>query len=1723
MSGLEVIGSVASVLQLAATVYSISKTLYEVGDALSNAPSDIKDLARDLETFSEELHLLSSLLSDKTHHYSDRVYQLTAKIIGDCASICVKIDRILRKLRCGSFLARVKWVFKEKEIMKLLARLRDLKLSLMGTLSLLSALKADHMMDAMGVGNPSLLDRPKDEPLSKETVDQVEETRKKLAGISVGQVSGKPPAATTSGATLIPSVSQSSEKTRPFVESSETPAQLHSLSSSVTTTSLTSTSAIANHAKGLPQGIEQLNAPVFISAIALPKPNPVMQMSQAMASVQSFYSTFSRHETDDIELTSTENIGNTVSNSIPKKSTKTFSTQSTDIRVQHWKADIIESMVKRFGTTEENARAWAASLPAPSFPDTKVQTTPAIVEKSCLVSPLSSSVPSSRADKAGGDDELLLGVHGPNSVPQTQIADSKNDMGIGRSDNAVFGVASVDRKISTRSVMTLPTYNQTTMQREHILAREGENGGADVVIEYPTSVDQEDARRDGEMEALYQLRLGRRQEVEEREERRKARREARERGDNDALMEIQGRKALSSVSTQGTVKQVRAEHSHPYEERARVPAPASYASLGLAKHDGTRSRKILQLGDSLADTEMGDWNKPSSIETTSKSKIADMEDPAFDDSLSTSRTKLPTQTSPLVPGKEINASRRRSGTSVFPPSANAGSSFNLGSGTFSSFGSAKISTTSLGSPILSPDEIRTIDVPGQWISDEELGDDFEDVVRGEIYVKPEERAHSYNKSFSTILASTRNEPTSTSFDEQKLGRMAWVERNETTGLIFGRVKKSEDGFPTPPEAPQDQGNGYVKTAAPTPRGTPTAKHWNSPLTHDSGSLSPVSDDHMASPPISTASKRGKPAALRLVPLSTKYVGPTQPSDALQSLKSASFITAFNQSIYPADISTPKLNGGRYDVAFLLQFKEVCTEKPSSEFESQIISLFANEYENSPRMFYRSRFGKVSTRGRPVVGGAALGAIGAEIITRARSRYREGSEDQSQSSSRSDIHHYRNELKASFGIAGVGLAAKAALKYARNSREAPEIIGRGRSRTRSTSRRRTSYSSYSSDEYQRVSSEYGMVMYGTNMEESDSDRHSPHPGLPKEYGSIEPQNKGQQPKNSMPPARSKFNMTIAPHTYKRHLAEGALAGSGGAALQTSHRRKTGHDEGSLSAENSRHETQMPVRETDDISTSRRLLPQGLSCMSRLAPTRQRSKDKGCGLCWSRKVKCDKKQPKCGRCTRLDLDCTWMVGEVRLQTRRRGYGPIKTRGRAREPMKMELAATSIISPEVLASITERVKSDVLNHLNRTDGTGQSPKVTDISCKEDGNVKYPTDDLMDSPARLRSSRLFDRTSYERERHLYAGLPCAEESPSNKQPIERERKPYSAHPGSGKSYDPPANIHIDREPEYLLLYSNNDQPRDVGFQSSAELRAQGRETYHETMRQSSSSSSRQTSKIPPVSFSLSESSRLDPQREWSTALTIKEPNDLWLRAFAQVQAREYGSSQNILRAWAAAQTYATALTPSEDLVARSTAEKLSFVVGKAQLQLVEVHTEVSSVTASSINKFAEILKVMQETLQFKTGAFIWTCLCSVEHELLDHESTAQVLNNSQALADLSEIATLVARYNVLESMYQQWAGMSLEKAYEQSLIELCIHVLRYLDAVISRRSPAQQETVEQRRDTSIMNIRTADAACRGFSVTIVSGDKGERMEARLEDVSSDDDDSDSTEGGEDERTVFA
>ncbi|GKT41432.1 uncharacterized protein ColSpa_01613 [Colletotrichum spaethianum] len=175
--------------------------------------------------------------------------------------------------------------------------------------------------------------------------------------------------------------------------------------------------------------------------------------------------------------------------------------------------------------------------------------------------------------------------------------------------------SAVNRNTSIRSIMTLPAYRPDPNDNEQVLGREGERGGVDVVIEYPTEENEEDLR-DQEMEALYQIRLARRQELAEREERRRERREARERGDFVALDNIRARARNASNNSVLTV--LREEHERLKNERQRAVSSVSYADLGVARHDGTRLR-----ANSTESERMGLLSDSASIAATSIRSGAD--------------------------------------------------------------------------------------------------------------------------------------------------------------------------------------------------------------------------------------------------------------------------------------------------------------------------------------------------------------------------------------------------------------------------------------------------------------------------------------------------------------------------------------------------------------------------------------------------------------------------------------------------------------------------------------------------------------------------------------------------------------------------------------------------------------------------------------------------------------------------------------------------------------------------------------------------------------------------------------------------------------------------------------------------------------------------------------------------------------------------------------------
>lgn len=178
------------------------------------------------------------------------------------------------------------------------------------------------------------------------------------------------------------------------------------------------------------------------------------------------------------------------------------------------------------------------------------------------------------------------------------------------STNAASTADGVNRNTSVRSIMTLPPYRPTPHPHERLIAREGERAGVDTVIEFPETADEEEMRREDEMESLYQIRQQRRREIAERNERRRERQEARAAGDWARLEQLRlqsqararARERSSSSPASSTTslqagaqvspnaQALLADHHARTASRDRRIGSVSYADLGLARHDGSRLR-----------------------------------------------------------------------------------------------------------------------------------------------------------------------------------------------------------------------------------------------------------------------------------------------------------------------------------------------------------------------------------------------------------------------------------------------------------------------------------------------------------------------------------------------------------------------------------------------------------------------------------------------------------------------------------------------------------------------------------------------------------------------------------------------------------------------------------------------------------------------------------------------------------------------------------------------------------------------------------------------------------------------------------------------------------------------------------------------------------------------------------------------------------------------------
>ncbi|RJE24025.1 hypothetical protein PHISCL_03619 [Aspergillus sclerotialis] len=166
-----------------------------------------------------------------------------------------------------------------------------------------------------------------------------------------------------------------------------------------------------------------------------------------------------------------------------------------------------------------------------------------------------------------------------------QAAETATEMNTANNANGI------QRDTSIRSIITLPAYSQSPKPTEQIIAREGERAGMDVVVEFPETAEEEEARREETMESLYQIRLRRRQEVAERQARREARRAARAQGDEARVeqlrMESRRNRSSTNDSSRSASMLLREHRARSRESRiSRV----NYAALGCVRHDGSRVR-----------------------------------------------------------------------------------------------------------------------------------------------------------------------------------------------------------------------------------------------------------------------------------------------------------------------------------------------------------------------------------------------------------------------------------------------------------------------------------------------------------------------------------------------------------------------------------------------------------------------------------------------------------------------------------------------------------------------------------------------------------------------------------------------------------------------------------------------------------------------------------------------------------------------------------------------------------------------------------------------------------------------------------------------------------------------------------------------------------------------------------------------------------------------------
>lgn len=179
---------------------------------------------------------------------------------------------------------------------------------------------------------------------------------------------------------------------------------------------------------------------------------------------------------------------------------------------------------------------------------------------------------------------------------------------------------------SIRSIITLPSYSRLPKEEEQVIGREGEREGMDMVVEFPETNEEQEDRRESEMDSLYQIRLRRREELADRDERRRLRREARAAGNTARLQQL-SRDSVAAREVNAdrpSASAMLAEHQS--RGRHQRISSVTYADIGHVRHDGSRIRANSNDSDQrpLLDTARQSTQSILSMQSQARSSVSGM-------------------------------------------------------------------------------------------------------------------------------------------------------------------------------------------------------------------------------------------------------------------------------------------------------------------------------------------------------------------------------------------------------------------------------------------------------------------------------------------------------------------------------------------------------------------------------------------------------------------------------------------------------------------------------------------------------------------------------------------------------------------------------------------------------------------------------------------------------------------------------------------------------------------------------------------------------------------------------------------------------------------------------------------------------------------------------------------------------------------------------------------